>query len=97
MIGLINDRQHDLLRGDLGCNFDCRSIMYGALSMNMHTIGLEPRLAFVAMDYTRLVQHVSSFTMPENRCTSNFVYCRAGSFEKLFGRLDDTVKGLDMI
>lgn len=71
--------------------------MYGALSKNLHSIGLTPTLAFVPMDYTRLVQHVSSFKMPKRRCEHGAAFCSAYSFPKIFGKLDDTVEGLDMI
>ncbi|KAL2803057.1 hypothetical protein BJX63DRAFT_440444 [Aspergillus granulosus] len=91
------------LSGRQGCSFECKSIMYGALTMQMQSNALlspKPTPPFPNLNYKTLVQGVLSFTSPlwcssKSRHAKNH-NCYHSSFKSLIGGLNDTIKGLDL-
>ncbi|KAL4933590.1 uncharacterized protein BDV17DRAFT_252356 [Aspergillus undulatus] len=64
----LDETRDSLLRGSRDCSFECISIMYGALSIQMESNALlSSRTAppFPGLNYKGLVQKVLSFTSPK--------------------------------
>ncbi|KAL5042065.1 hypothetical protein BDW71DRAFT_200860 [Aspergillus fruticulosus] len=104
IVFLLQEKREELRSGRRGCGFECSSIMYGALTKQMQSNALlrpRPTALFPGLNYKSLVRRVSSFTSPRwygpSSCFDTYGHhCRDSSFESLFGRLNDTIKGLDL-
>lgn len=95
------EKQEAFLSGTRGCGFECRSIMYGALSKHMQSTGLlspKPMAPFLRMNYNQLVQKVRSFKSPQ-WCRSSYTphSCKDDNFRYLFPSLDDKFDGFDLL
>lgn len=108
LIQFVHDTREALLRGIRGCGFECSSIMYGALSKEMHSNDLlspRPAAPFPDLNYKYLVWKVLSFASPRWKDSSsgyssygsrNCHNCSDSSFASLFGQLNDAIEGLDL-
>lgn len=117
VIGSMNDRRHEaignivnllygiheaFLSGTRGCSFECRSIMYGALTKHMQSSAFvlpRPTAPFPDLNYKKLIQNVLLFKSPRwSELSSSRYYhnCSDSSFQSLFGKLDDSIEGLDL-
>jgi len=97
----------DQLQSDRkGCGFECSSIMYGALTKQMHQntlLSREPVAPFPGLRYGLLVQSVQSLKSPA-WCEPGHRYsgfsqrhtCAYSTFKLLFGDLNNTIEGLDL-
>ncbi|KAL4924506.1 uncharacterized protein BDV17DRAFT_284673 [Aspergillus undulatus] len=104
---LLHETQDAFLNSDRGCGFECSSIMYGALTKELHRANmiLRPVAPFPGLAYDQLMQKVSSIRSPmwitkeRDPWGSNFQreqHCDSSSFAQLFGHLNSTVAGLDL-
>ncbi|KAJ6168690.1 hypothetical protein N7497_001533 [Penicillium chrysogenum] len=96
------------LDGTRGCCFECRSFMYGTLSMQMQSSNLlspRPKAPFLNLNYNDLVQTVLAFKSPRwygsntsysSYRSSSFHDCPDASFISLFAILEDPLEGLDL-
>ncbi|PLN85298.1 hypothetical protein BDW42DRAFT_2058 [Aspergillus taichungensis] len=67
MIREMNSRRDYFLTGARGCCFECSSIMFGALTKNMHAIKLyptQPGYPYTGMSRNELTRKVRSFAVP---------------------------------
>ncbi|PYI12642.1 hypothetical protein BO78DRAFT_402522 [Aspergillus sclerotiicarbonarius CBS 121057] len=104
LVLLLHETRDALLTGHRGCDFECSSIMYGALTKQMQSCNLlspRPAAPFPNLKYKCLVQQVLSFKSPQWRTPSSYYYdhnCSASSFTSLFEELDKSpaIKGLDL-
>lgn len=94
------ETQEAFLHGTRGCGFECSSIMYGALSKHMQSVGLlrsKPRAPFLRLNYNHLAKNVLSFRSPQWYSSSyDRHYCVNGNFRDIFAGLDDKFDGLDL-
>ena len=93
--------REDLLSGTRGCKFECRSMTYGALTLEMHSKDLlSSTLAvpFQGLSYQSLFQKVNSFKSPEwnHRWCYMTNECRPSFLTTLAGELDGCIEGLDI-
>ncbi|CAG8879476.1 unnamed protein product [Penicillium salamii] len=96
------------LDGTRGCCLECRSFMYGSLSMHMQSSNLlspKPKVPFLNLNYNDLVQTVLAFKSPRwygsntsysSYRSSSFHDCPDASFTSLFAILKDPLEGLDL-
>ncbi|KAL4946506.1 hypothetical protein BDV06DRAFT_208630 [Aspergillus oleicola] len=104
LIFQLQDTRNQLQSGSKGCGFECSSIMYGALTKQMHLSALlppGPADPFPGLRYSVLVQSVLSFKSPEWCSLESRRYryphnCTYSTFTALFGMLNDTIEGLDI-
>ncbi|KAL4747020.1 hypothetical protein BDW72DRAFT_209910 [Aspergillus terricola var. indicus] len=104
LIFQLHETRDQLQSGSKGCGFECSSIMYGALTKQMHQIALllpMPTASFPGLSYRSLVQEVSSFKSPvwsdpRSYYSGRKHECSYSSFTLLFGMLKDTIEGLDL-
>jgi hypothetical protein len=95
----LDKTRDELQSGSKGCGFECSSIMYGALTKEMHSNTLfSRRLAapFPYLSYRSLVQKMLSFKSPEWYGPYRSKYhhtCDYSTFTLLFGVLKDTIEG----
>ncbi|PYH75518.1 hypothetical protein BO82DRAFT_359969 [Aspergillus uvarum CBS 121591] len=100
----LEETRDELQNGSKGCGFECSSIMYGALTREMHLndlFWLRPVAPFPDLSYRSLVQKVLSFRSPvwygPTSYRSNYRHnCVSSTFELLFGVLEDTIEGQDL-
>lgn len=96
----VYEKREAFLNGTRGCGFECSSIMYGALSKHMQSIGLlspKPMTPFLGMNYNQLVQQVLSFKSPQWYRSSYTPHsCKDGNFRHIFPGLDDKFDGYDL-
>lgn len=100
----LHEKRDTLLSGSRGCGFECSSIMYGALTKQMHLNALlspKPAAPFPGLNYRFLVQKVLPFKSPEwygrSSLYSGYQHkCIYSIFRLLFGGLNDTIEGLDL-
>ncbi|KAJ5167992.1 uncharacterized protein N7482_003586 [Penicillium canariense] len=101
---LLHDTREALLNGTQGCGYECRSIMYGALTMQMqsnHLLSPWPATPFPDLSYGDLINKVSSFTSPRWYTSSRRDYhfyghtCDDSTFTSML-RLNNFVEGLDL-
>lgn len=101
----ILDRLHntleELLSGDRGCNFECRSMAYGALTLEMNSANLlSSTLAapFQGLSYKSLLEKIESFHSPDwdHHHKYNYRSCRLRSLKSLAGTLDSHIEGVDI-
>ncbi|KAL4772406.1 hypothetical protein BDW60DRAFT_222340 [Aspergillus nidulans var. acristatus] len=104
LIFQLHETRDQLQNGSKGCGFECSSIMYGALTKQMHQNALllpRPAAPFPGLSYRSLVQVVSSFkspvwSNPRPYYSREKHECDYSSFRLLFGMLKDTIEGLDL-
>ncbi|KAJ5529060.1 hypothetical protein N7527_002453 [Penicillium freii] len=96
------------LDGTRGCCLECRSFMYGSLSMQMQSSNLlspKPKVPFLNLNYNDLVQTVLAFKSPRwygsntsysSYRSSSFHDCPDASFTSLFAILKDPLEGLEL-
>jgi hypothetical protein len=103
LIQVLHETREAFLSGIRGCGFECSSIMYGALSKQMHSNDLllpRPAAPFPNLNYTYLVRKVLSFASPQWKDPyygSSYCHnCYESSFTILFGKLNDAIEGLDL-
>ncbi|KAJ5708572.1 hypothetical protein N7488_008373 [Penicillium malachiteum] len=111
LITFIHETRDAFMHSDRGCCFECRSIMYGALTMNMHSNNLlapKPETPFLNLTYHSLVQRVLKFTSPKwyfstldysgySAYRSNSRHnCSDSSFGSVFMMLNNSLEGLEL-
>ncbi|RAL02499.1 uncharacterized protein BO80DRAFT_379015 [Aspergillus ibericus CBS 121593] len=106
LVVLVHETREALLSGSQGCGFECSSMMYGALSKQMHSSNLlspRPAAPFPNLIYKDLVQQLLAFKSPRWYGYDSSSYydsyshqCSASSFKSIFRNLDSTVHGLDL-
>lgn len=101
VVNRLDKTRDGLLSGTRGCSFECQSIMYGALTLQMQSNALLapiPIAPYPNLNYKTLVQEVLSFTPPQwygskGRQAHKCPHC---CFESLIGALNDTIDGLGL-
>jgi hypothetical protein len=95
-----------LLSGSRGCNFECSSIMYGALTREMRSANLlspSPAPPFDKISYKSLVKKILAFRSPSWASLSSSAYlgygnlphsCSTSNFNKIFGDMNDAIEDL---
>ena len=104
LIFRLEETRDELQNGSKGCGFECSSIMYGALTKQMHSndlLSLRPVAPFPDLNYRSLMQKVLSFRSPvwygPVSYYSNYRHsCRYSTFKLLFDVLEDTLEGHDL-
>ncbi|KAJ5882820.1 uncharacterized protein N7473_011082 [Penicillium subrubescens] len=108
LILLLDETRDAFLLGTRGCRFECRSIMYGALTMQMQSNNLlspEKKGPFPNLNYRSLVQGVKAFKSPEwydsssrysSYGSSHVQRCAEASFASIFGGLEESLEGLEL-
>ncbi|KAJ5465264.1 uncharacterized protein N7458_000950, partial [Penicillium daleae] len=103
LVHLLHTQHATFLNDTNGCSFECRSIMYGALTKQMQSNELlspMPVTPFTGLSYQGLAQKVRSFKSPQWRSSSPGYpsygphSCFHSTFEPLFGHLHDRIGGL---
>lgn len=96
------------LYGSLGCCFECRSIMHGALTLQMQSSNLlspKPETPFPNLNYGILIQSVIAFRSPQwydsSPSYSSYGHsalhrCSDASFTSVFTKLNDSLEGLEL-
>ncbi|KAJ5183240.1 hypothetical protein N7492_000856 [Penicillium capsulatum] len=109
LIVVLHETRNAFLHGARGCCFECRSIMYGALTLQMQSVKLlspKPEAPFPDLSYNYLVRMAMAFTSPawHDRCSSYSRYgsnyqhrCSDASFASIFDMLKDSLEGLELI
>ncbi|KAJ5654534.1 hypothetical protein N7490_001537 [Penicillium lividum] len=103
---LLHETRNAFMNGTRGCCFECCSIMYGALTMQMQSNNLlspKPETPFPNLSYHSLVQRVLAFKSPR-WCGSFTGYsgyrsghdCPNASFGSVFTMLEDSLEGLEL-
>lgn len=67
LIVVLHETRNAFLHGARGCCFECRSIMYGALTLQMQSVKLlspKPEAPFPDLSYNYLVRMAMAFTSP---------------------------------
>ncbi|KAJ5746583.1 hypothetical protein N7520_011765 [Penicillium odoratum] len=106
LVTLLHETRDAFIHGSRGCCYECRSIMYGALTMQMQSNNLlspKPETPFPNLSYHSLVRRVLAFTSPQ-WCVSSRGYARYQSdhdcpdacFEFVFTMLKDSLEGLEL-
>ncbi|OKL63247.1 hypothetical protein UA08_01841 [Talaromyces atroroseus] len=102
LIDKLHQTLTDLLNDSRGCSYECRSIMYGALTKQMQSNDLlspRPVTPFPGVSYKQLVQKVSGFRSPQwvvGERSRYYHSCLGSSFARLFGELSDSIEGLHL-
>ncbi|KAJ5155640.1 hypothetical protein N7492_008443 [Penicillium capsulatum] len=108
LIVQLHETRDAFLHASLGCCFECRSIMYGALTLQMQSSNLlspKPEAPFPNLDYNCLVQWVMAFRSPgwydspsrySSYSQSALHRCSDASFISAFAKLKDSLEGLDL-
>lgn len=97
----LDKTRDELQSGSKECGFECSSIMYGALTKEMHLNALlspRPVAPFPDLSYRSLVQRRSSFKSPTWYGLSSYYSryqhkCNYSTFTLLFGELEDIIEG----
>ena len=108
LINFLCETRGAFLAGTRGCGFECRSIMYGALTMQMQSKNLlspKPVTPFLNLNYDDLAQTILAFQSPR-WCSPSSIYssysyasphnCSDASFKSVFATLEDPLDGLDL-
>lgn len=106
LINLLDETRKAFLLGARGCRFECRSIMYGALTIQSNDL-LLPKAEgpFPNLNYKSLVQRIMAFRSPQwynsssrySSYGSNSKYCcPEASFASIFGVLEEFLEGLEL-
>lgn len=106
LIDLVDETRNGFLLGARGCRFECRSIMYGALTFQSNDLLLpKPECPFPNLNYKSLVQRITAFQSPEwydsssrysNYGSNNRHRCPEASFASIFGALEGSLDGLEL-
>lgn len=99
LFDLIQDTQTGFLIGSLGCGFECRSIMYGAIATNMLSKGLsfQPLIPYPGLDYRSVLDKILSFHSPEWTFVRRHRHsCSDSSFTRFFSSLPKAIDGLEI-
>ncbi|KAJ5926369.1 hypothetical protein N7516_008142 [Penicillium verrucosum] len=111
LIVLLHETRNAFLHGTRGCGFECRSIMYGALTMEMQSSNLlvpKPENPSPNLDYNSLMQRVMAFRSPgwyvsssiysgySSYGSSSMHRCSDSSFASVFDKLEDSLEGLEL-
>ncbi|CRG92731.1 hypothetical protein PISL3812_09797 [Talaromyces islandicus] len=108
LICRIHQTQKDFLNGSRGCIYECRSIMYGALTKEMQSNDLLsplPTSPFPGKNYQQLAQKVSKFKSPQwtawtsrsSAFDSPYRHnCLNSTFATIFSGLNGTIEGLHL-
>ncbi|KAJ5159327.1 uncharacterized protein N7500_008978 [Penicillium coprophilum] len=107
LIASLHEICNAFLNGIRGCNFECRSIMYGALDLQMRSSNLRSATP-EGSNYNSIVKTIVGFKSPI-WCASSSVYsgyrnfgsnsthhCSHSSFASAFGKLEDSLEGLEL-
>ncbi|KAJ5661175.1 uncharacterized protein N7484_000547 [Penicillium longicatenatum] len=107
LIVLLHETRDAFLNSTRGCNFECRSIMFGALTIQMQSSKLllpKSETPFPGLTYNCLVQKISTFTSPkwssfyrynyQHNCSEH--YCSDASFKSIFEELKGSLEGLKL-
>lgn len=104
----IHQKCEDFLSGDQGCGFECKSIMYGALTLQIrsrHLLSPTPVSPFPGISYRNLIQEVLSFRSPRwYESSASFPKrghalrhdCPDSSFKILFADFNHSIEGLQL-
>ncbi|KGO74513.1 hypothetical protein PITC_099050 [Penicillium italicum] len=108
LIDLLHETRDAFLHGTRGCVFECSSIMYGALSMQMQSSKLllpKTGAPLPNLNYNCFVQTVMAFKSPK-WCDTHSGYsgygscyphnCSDASFASVFATLEDSLAGLEL-
>ncbi|KAJ5472054.1 hypothetical protein N7539_008623 [Penicillium diatomitis] len=101
LIDLIDYTRRQYLLGARGCRLECRSIMYGALTIQSKDLLLPHReFPFPNVSYRSLVQKMTNFRSLEwydspSKCINKHS-CPGSSFASTFGALDGFLEGLEL-
>lgn len=101
LIVLLHETRDAFIDGPRGCSFECRSIMYGALTTNMQSNNLllpKPEAPFPGLNYNYLVQKVLEFTSPEWHRFGSYSRhsCNDSTFASVFAIPKDSFEGLEL-
>ncbi|KAJ6092676.1 hypothetical protein N7486_007965 [Penicillium sp. IBT 16267x] len=109
LIVLLHETRDAFIHGSRGCCFECRALMYGALTMRMESIHLlspKPETPFLGLNHSSLVQKVMEFTSPRwydaiqsgySAYRPSYVHsCSDSSFASVFAILKDPLEGLEL-
>lgn len=104
----IHQTCEDFLSGNQGCGFECKSIMYGALSLQIrssHLLSPTPVTPFPCISYRNLIQELLSFISPRwyessasfpKRGHALHHNCSDSSFTTLFANFNPSIEGLQL-
>ncbi|KAJ5712963.1 uncharacterized protein N7483_010144 [Penicillium malachiteum] len=108
LIVLLIKTRDGFLLGTRGCRYECRLIIYGALTIQMQSIDLlllKSEAPFPRLNYTSFVQSVMAFTslawydssFRYSTYGTNYTHrCPNASFASIFQNLNETVDGLEL-
>lgn len=102
LIDLLDETRNAFLLGARGCRFECRSIMYGALTIQSNDLLLpKPECPFPNLNYKSLVQRVMAFQSPAwydspSRYSSDKHSYPEASFASIFGAREEFLEGLEL-
>ncbi|KGO46310.1 hypothetical protein PEX2_066600 [Penicillium expansum] len=109
LVILLHQTREAFISRSRGCNFECSSMMYGALTIQMQSSDLlspKPEAPFPNLNYKYLTQNVLSFTSPRwsvppiehfrGYATTYTHECSNSSFTSLFADLKDYIGGLEL-
>ncbi|KAJ5135222.1 uncharacterized protein N7515_004500 [Penicillium bovifimosum] len=100
VIARLYETRDAFLHGTIGCSFECRSIMYGALSIQMQSNNLlspKPETPFLDLNCNCLVRTVKAFKSPEWWDDDDDEHaCYDSSLPSLFSELEDSLGGLQL-
>lgn len=97
----------DFLSGDRGCGFQCKSIMYGSLCLQIrssHLLSPTPVTPFLGISYWNLIHELLSFKSPlwhevsysSRRSYANRHDCSYSKLENLFANFNQSIEGLKL-
>ncbi|KAB8212786.1 hypothetical protein BDV33DRAFT_197233 [Aspergillus novoparasiticus] len=81
------------LDGSRGCTFECSSLMFGALTKQMHSNGLlypQPEAPFIGLNYKGLVETARAIKSP--KWPSHYRACESSSFSSLIVIQENKIK-----
>ncbi|PYH30454.1 BTB/POZ domain-containing protein [Aspergillus neoniger CBS 115656] len=105
----LNKMREDLLSGSRGCDFECRSMTLGALTMHMNSndlLPLEREAPFSGLSYAMIFRKIQSFRSPEWYSAPRSVYydrlnadssphrCQSSSFNTVIQGMTNAINGL---
>ncbi|KAI7975708.1 hypothetical protein EIK77_001182 [Talaromyces pinophilus] len=100
LFDFVQETQEAFLNGSIGCDFECSSIMYGALASNILSkdLRLRPVTPFLELEYRSLIRKLLSFDSPVwSMARSRQLHsCSDSSFKLLFSNLPETIEGLEI-
>jgi hypothetical protein len=108
LVTLLHETRNAFLNGTRGCGFECRSIMYGALTVGMESSNLlspKPVAPFPNLNYNRLARKIMAFKSPRwHEITSGYSSygssyphsCSNATFAPIFALLDGSLGGLEL-